>query len=263
MTSPNQWTVLAIRYGTLATLRSHQFYRYEVYGEPDGPLQMDYFFWLLDNGQQKILVDSGFHPDAIRDRPGRVCLIPPVEALKNLGVDCDEISTVVVTHLHYDHIGNLAAFPNARFVVQRRELAYWTGPHGGRLPASASVEAAEIAYLADAADAGRVDLIDGDHTVAPGVQAILTGGHCPGQQVVRIDGERPVVLCSDALHFTEEMERYMPFSVFFDLAASYEAYELFRRWRDDGAVIVAGHDPAVMSEFPAASGAEGLAVRVR
>lgn len=255
--------VLAVRYGSMGSTRSHQFYRYGAYREADGPISLDYFFWAIRRGDETILIDTGYHPDAAASRPGRVCHIPPVEALAALGIGVDQVSTVVVTHFHFDHIGNLAAFPNARYVVQRKELAYWTGPHGARRAVAASVEPGEIAFIDEANRSGRVDLIDGDAELAPGVSAILVGGHCPGQQVVRVDGGQPLILCSDALHFREEMDRYMPFNVLFDVEKMYTTYEAFNEWEAAGATIVPGHDPRVMADYPARAGADGLAVTLR
>lgn len=263
MTIDDAAGVLAVRYGVMDSSRSHQFYRYETYREPDGPIKLDYFFWAIPRREGVILVDSGYHPDAIRHRPGRVCLIPPTEALASIGIEPDQVSLVVVTHFHFDHIGNLAAFPNARYLLQRSELDYWTGPHGGRPAVASSVEEAEIRFIVEAQKAGRVDVADGDYQVADGITARLVGGHCPGQQVVTVGRDRPLVLCSDALHFREEMDRYMPFNVLFDVAKMYRAYDLFNELEADGATIVPGHDPAVMSDFPAVEGAEGLAVRLR
>jgi glyoxylase-like metal-dependent hydrolase (beta-lactamase superfamily II) len=255
--------VLAVRYGSMASTRAHQFYRYDAYAEPDGPIDLDYFFWIVRTRDDIVLIDSGYHPDAIVHRPGRVCHIPPVEALGAIGIDADQVSTVVVTHFHFDHIGNLSAFPNARFVVQRKEFDYWTGPHGSRRAVAASVEQGEIAFIGEANRAGRVGLLDGDAEVAPGVSAILVGGHCPGQQVVRVDGDSPIILCSDALHFREEMDRYMPFSVLFDVEKMYTTYDAFNRWEAEGETIVPGHDPVVMADYPGLAGADGLAVVLR
>jgi glyoxylase-like metal-dependent hydrolase (beta-lactamase superfamily II) len=255
--------VIAVRYGVMESSRARQFYRYDAYREPDGPITLDYFFWAIPRREGTILIDSGYHPDAIARRPGRVCLIPPTEALASVGIDPDQVSLVVVTHFHFDHIGNLAAFPNARYLVQRKELEYWTGPHGQRQAVASSVEEKEIRFIVDAEQAGRVDLIDGDCQVADGIWARLVGGHCPGQQVVTVGHDRPLVLCSDALHFREEMERYMPFNVLFDVAQMYRAYDLFNELAAAGATIVPGHDPAVMADFAPVEGAGGLAVRLR
>ncbi len=114
-----------------------------------------------------------------------------------------------------------------------------------------------------ASEEDRVDFLDGNGVIVPGISAQLVGGHCPGQQIVVIDGQAPIVLASDALHFYEEMQRDMPFEVFTDLPRMYETYDLLRGLQDEqNAVIVAGHDPRVMEMFPAVPGHEGLAVRV-
>ena len=80
---------------------------------------------------ETIVVDCGFDPE-VGARRGRTCLCAPLEALRALGVEPESVSTVVVTHLHYDHIGNLAAFPAATLIVPRRELDFWTGPIAAR-----------------------------------------------------------------------------------------------------------------------------------
>jgi glyoxylase-like metal-dependent hydrolase (beta-lactamase superfamily II) len=256
--------VFAIRYATLATRRSHCFYRYHVYGEADGALQMDYYFWVLRRASQTILVDTGFDP-VVGARRGRTCLCPPVEALSRLGVAPSDVSTVVVTHMHYDHIGNLAAFPDAEFCLSRRELEFWTGPIARRLHFAETVQADEVQFLAKAWSDGRVRCLDGEEPVAPGLTAICVGGHSPGQLVLVVEGTvRPVVLASDSVHFYEELETDRPFGVVSDLREMYEGYDLLRGLeRDRNAVLVPGHDPIVLQKFATLDGAaEGLAVEV-
>lgn len=260
-----EYEIHAIRFGRWPSTRAEQFYRYAVYREPDARLVLDYFFWVVRSGDDTILVDTGYDPGAIRSRPGRECLIDPMDALARFGVAPDQVSRIIVSHFHYDHIGNLAKFPNARLSVQRREADFWNGPHGARLAPAASVERNEIDYIVEADRAGRVDWLDGDAQVAPGIQARLVGGHCPGQQIVVVDGDQPIVIASDALHFYEEMDRYMPFEVFTDLPGMYATYDVLRELRDhQNAVIVAGHDPAVMERFtPSSESTRGMAVRIR
>jgi glyoxylase-like metal-dependent hydrolase (beta-lactamase superfamily II) len=262
---PAQYEVIAVRYGVMESTRSSSYYRYDVYGEPDGRALLDYFFWVVRDGDTTMLVDTGYHPGAITHRPGRVCITPPMDALARLGVAAESVSRVIVTHFHFDHTGNVASFPNARITVQRRELDFWLGPHGARPAMAASVEPGEIDFLRRACQDGRVDVLDGDAPVAPGISARLVCGHCPGQQIVVVDNDPPVVLASDALHFYEEMDRYMPYQVLSDVPGMYRTYDLLRELRDrSGAVIVAGHDPDVMTRFAGLDHQDpGLAVLLR
>jgi glyoxylase-like metal-dependent hydrolase (beta-lactamase superfamily II) len=259
------YDVLAVRYGQSASQRSRAFHRYHTYGEPDSPMQLDYFFWVIRNAEVTILVDTGFNPHAKNaKKPGQQCIIAPVDALYQLGISIESVSIIVLTHFHYDHIGNVAAFPNAQIVVQQREMDFWSGPYSRRPTLCAIVEASEVETLRELNRIGRVRQVDGTASIADGVRAQLVGGHCPGQQIVIVEGPPPIVLASDALHFYEEMERDMPFIGFTDLPAMYATYDELRDLeKRDNAIIVAGHDPSVMSRFVSVQGvAPGLAVRI-
>jgi glyoxylase-like metal-dependent hydrolase (beta-lactamase superfamily II) len=259
-----RYEVAAVRYGSLLARKSDLFYRYESYGDPDREVEMAYYFWVLSREGETILVDTGFDP-AVGARRGRTCLRPPLEALAQLGVDITAVSTVIVTHLHYDHIGNLAAFPEAELVVPRKELEFWTGPYAARYQFASHVEPAEIGLLEEARRSGRVRLTDGTEQILDGIAAIVTGGHSPGQQVTVVSGtDGDVVLTSDAVHFYEELEVDRPFGVVADLERMYGAYDLVKELGTaPGAVIVPGHDPEVMARFPTIGDqSDGLAVRV-
>ncbi len=256
--------VLAVRYATLPATKSAFFLRYESYGEPDAPQSLDYYLWVLGDGRVTVVVDTGFDP-AVGVRRGRACLCPPREALARLGVDAAAVTRVLLTHLHYDHVGNVDAFPNAELLVAERGLRFWTSPLASRPQFAQHVEPAEIERLAEAERQGRVRTIAGRTAVAPGITAIEVGGHSPGQQIVLVDAAgAPVLLASDAVHLDEEFERDRPFAVVTDLAAMYEAYDVLRALtRETGAVMVPGHEPSVMERFPRVEGpAADLAVQI-
>jgi glyoxylase-like metal-dependent hydrolase (beta-lactamase superfamily II) len=258
-----RYEVQAVRYGSLQSTKADLFYRHSSYGEPDAGVEMAYWFWLLRNGDETIVVDSGFDPE-VGARRGRTCLCPPLDALRALGVDPETVSTVVVTHLHYDHIGNLSGFPAATFVVPRRELEFWTDEHiADRFQFASHVEEPEIEFVAQAAAEGRVRLTEGTEEILPGVTAIAVGGHSPGQQVTVVTSEGgDVLLASDAVHFYEELELERPFAVLHDLEQMYQAYDVLKRFERAGAVVVPGHDPDVARRFPEV-GTAGAAAAVR
>lgn len=258
------YEVLAVRYAERETTFGEAYHRWSSYGEPDGPLTMSYYFWLLrdrrDPAAPPIVVDSGFEP-ARGTRMGRTCLCEPGEALERLGVDPSAVRRVIVSHLHYDHIGNLHLFDSARFSVAARELAFWVDdPVAARPQFALHTDPDGVALLAAAADAGRVDVLRGRAEIAPGITALDVGGHSPGQLVLQIAGERgPVLLAGDAVHYFDELRDGRPFGVFSDLAEMYRAYDLIAERAGDGATLVPGHDPLVMERFAPLDG-DGLAV---
>jgi glyoxylase-like metal-dependent hydrolase (beta-lactamase superfamily II) len=259
------YEVLAVRYGTRETVKSEVFLNFHVYGEPDAPILMDYFFWLLRNEERTVMVDCGFDP-AVGERRGRRVLCPPVEALARLGTSPDAVDLIVVTHAHYDHIGNLAAFPSTPLLASATEVGFWTGPLGRRAQFATSAEAPEIDALRAAQAQGRVTTFAGRAEPFPGIEVVEIGGHTPGQALVVVDvaGGRQVVLASDSSHYYEEHELDRPFAFVADLPAMYRGFDLLNEMAAaPERVVVPGHDPEVMSRFePCAGDLAGLAVRL-
>lgn len=249
MTGGDTYEVAIIRYGTRTTTRSRIFYQYERYGEPDAPVDMDYFVWVIRNQKRTVVVDTGFNR-ASGDRRERTMLSDPVDAMSQFGVDLGSVSTVVLSHGHYDHIGNLNRFPAAQFVVAAQEVDFWQGPLGRKPHFSHSVEQADLAELARAGRQGRVLAFNDEINVAEGIEVIRVGGHTPGQSVVRVRTKcGPVLLASDAVHYQEELDRDMLFVSVVDLGAMYLALDRIRGMMRSGDVVhvVTGHDPGTFS----------------
>jgi glyoxylase-like metal-dependent hydrolase (beta-lactamase superfamily II) len=259
------YEVIALRYGTRLGAKEEIFLNYAIYGEPDEPLGMDYYCWVARNAERTVMIDTGFGVVG-GARRRRTTLISPVDALARIGVDAATVPQVVVTHAHYDHIGNLAAFPAAEVIMARREYEFWTGPFGRRAQFAWSTEESETAHLAEVRAQGRMTLIDQAYSPAPGIEVIPVGGHTPGQAIVLVAtaGGGQAVLASDAAHYYEEIERDRPFAFVADLEAMYRGFDLLTEIAaEPGRLIVAGHDPDVMRRFPAVEGIDpGLAVRV-
>ena len=201
----------AVRYATRDTSKADCYLGYEMYGEADEPLAMDYYFYVLSNGSRNLLVDTGFALEA-GTRRGRTCIVPPLEALARLGFAAESISEVLITHFHYDHVGNVAAFPEAELLVPDRELEFWTGPLADRPHFAAYVEATEIDAHRRGASWRARSVPRRARKCGARITTMHVGGHCPGQLIVVVNGiEGPIVLTSDAVHYYEELDLDRPF----------------------------------------------------
>jgi glyoxylase-like metal-dependent hydrolase (beta-lactamase superfamily II) len=252
--------VLAVKYGYRVTTRAETYFNFHLYGEPDADLDIDYYFWVIKDGDGVILVDTGFAPEA-GDRRRRAHYTTPAEVLPSLGVGVDDVKAIVISHAHWDHTGNIRQFPHAQLVMTEAEYTFWTSPLAGRAQFAPHCEPDEIALLAQAREDDRLTLFTGDYTVAPGVELTEVGGHTPGQLIASVttpDGGT-AILASDALHFYEEIERDRPFAVLSDLPGMYLAYDTLAQLTVQPSThLVAGHDPLVRSRFADAPEAANL-----
>lgn len=250
--------VLAVKYGYRVTTRAESYFNFHLYGEPDADLDIDYYFWVIKGSDGVILVDTGFAPEA-GDRRRRAHYTTPAEVLPSLGIAADDVTTIVISHAHWDHTGNVRQFPHAQLVMTEAEYTFWTSPLAGRAHFAAHSEPDEIALLTRARKEDRLTLFTGNCTVVPGIELIEVGGHTPGQLIAAVtlaDGgpgnNGTVVLASDALHFYEEVERDRPFAILADLPAMYLAYDTLAQLAvQPNTRLVAGHDPLVRTRFAA------------
>lgn len=245
-----EYEFVIVKYGTRRGHRSEVYLNYEIYRQPDGPIDMDYFVWVIRNAERTVLVDTGFSEagGANRNRTF-VKDLPSIYAA--LGIDTDSDVTLVVSHAHYDHIGNLALFPNAQIVIAQSEYDFWTSEMSSRAQFRWSTEQEELDALRAAHDEGRVRTFSDALQLAPGIEILEVGGHTPGQSVVRVaTSEGEVLLASDAVHYYEEYEDDLPFAFVADLPGMYAGFDRIRELMASGAQhLVCGHDPDTLNRF--------------
>ena len=259
MTVPS-YEVFAIKYAMRNARRSDHF----VGGDPhDAPMPMDYFVWLLRNAQRTVVVDTGFTA-AIAAARKRTFLRSPREGIALLGVKAEEVKDVIITHMHYDHVGTFDDFPRAQFHLQDDEMSYATGrymqvPQFGR-----SFEVDNVVGMVRMVYKNRVTFHRGEGEIAPGVSVHHIGGHTMGLQSVRVMTQRGwLVLASDASHYYEHMETKRVFPTTFNLGKVVDGYETLYRLAASPQHVIPGHDPLVMQRYPAVSKElDGIAVRL-
>lgn len=246
----SDWDVFAVKYADRNSRTRRDSFIFD--DNHDTPHPMDYFMWVLRRGAEVILVDTGYDAEEAmkRDRPIRQ---DPAASLAPLGLKPENITSVIVTHLHYDHAGGLHLFPNAKLHMQAAEMAYATGPcmcHDAlRMPFTAGhiCEAVKRLY------SGQVVFHDGDAQVAEGVTVHCIGGHSRGLQAVRVRTQAGwLVLASDAAHYYENVFARKPFPIVVDLQNMLDGFDRLEALASHKSLIVPGHDPLVTQAYPQA-----------
>lgn len=250
MANETIYEVYAIRFATnSARLRGENFIGDT---KPLDPSVMDFFCWVIVGGGRAIMVDTGTSRTVI-EKQGLNYVRCPTEALAALGLDAATVPTVILTHLHYDHIGNLDMFPAARFHVQAVEMQYSTDPDMQNYFLRRPYGRVEMCRMLELLHDERLDIHGATVELADGVSLHLVGGHTAGQEIVRVRTQRGwIVLASDALHYYEELERTIPFAVAQDVSKMLAAHAVIRGLADSEDHIVPAHDPLILQRYPAA-----------
>jgi Zn-dependent hydrolases, including glyoxylases len=254
-----EWEILAIRYASKSLPAAHILLDPDPH---DSEGVLDYFVWICRNGDRVVLVDTGFEREE-GARRGRIMKTHPVDALARLGITPEMVTDVFVTHLHYDHAGNLSHFPNAKIHLQDAEMNYATGRCMCHARMRKPFSVADVKTAVEMVYRDRVLFHDGDYTLYPGLRAKLVGGHSRGLQILIADGERPLVIASDAVHLRRYLANDQLFPLFADYEATVEGYRLLRELMADGAEILPGHDPDVLTLYPRVLPDWEDAVRIR
>ncbi|MEM9330352.1 MAG: N-acyl homoserine lactonase family protein [Pseudomonadota bacterium] len=253
------WEVYALKYAERNTRTRADSFIFD--DDHASPHHMDYYVWILKSGEEYIVVDTGYD-DVEAARRQRPILRDPAQSLAVLGLKADQVDTVIITHLHYDHAGGLDRYPNAKFHLQKTEMEYATGPCmcGHVLQMPFTVE--HVCEMVRNVYSGRVVFHDGDGLVADGVTVHCVGGHSRGLQVVRVKTQSGYLcLASDASHYYENFLLGKPFPIVVDLENMVRGYDTIKALASETSLIIPGHDPLVAKSF-AAVGSSGFVWRL-
>jgi glyoxylase-like metal-dependent hydrolase (beta-lactamase superfamily II) len=253
------WEVYALKYAERnSRTRADSFIFDDDHASPHA---MDYFIWVLKSDNQVIVVDTGYD-DAEAKRRDRPILRDPAQSLETIGIKAEDVDTVIITHLHYDHAGGLDRYPNAKFHLQKTEMEYATGPcmcsHVLQMPFTVD----HVCEMVRKVYSGRVIFHDGDGHVADGVSVHCVGGHSRGLQAVRVKTTSGYLcLASDASHYYENFLLQKPFPIVVDLENMLTGFKTIQELASEKSLVIPGHDPIVTQAFPN-DGASGFIWRI-
>jgi len=204
---------------------------------------------LAKSGNTVVSLDSGFTNMEIGQKWGAKDYVDYKTAFAKVGIKPEDVQYVTIGHMHWDHGGGLTAFPNAKFIVQTRELEFAAGSMTQNKQAKAGFEVADILNLVKLNWEGRVILVDGDvKDVIPGLSVYLTPGHTAGTQTVCLDTTKGnVCYTSDAVYMYRNIDEDIPLGFGLNLYQMVESYKKIRAAVGKG-TLIPGHEPLLYSE---------------
>jgi glyoxylase-like metal-dependent hydrolase (beta-lactamase superfamily II) len=234
-----------------------------VIGAPkDETVDTIYAIWLIRGGGRNILFDSGFHRARWFKEWTIKNYLQPDKAVALAGVKPEEITDVVISHAHWDHLGGIDLFPKAIVWIQREEYRYYTadawqpgGDHGG-------IDPEDVQELVRLNTAGRLRLIEGDDVeLFPGIRAYTGGRHTFASQYLRVEGHPPFVLASDNVYLYRNLIEHKPSATFSESDYPANLTNQKRMIELAGSVdrVIPGHDALQTQKYPT----EGRITRIK
>ncbi|HET7457084.1 MAG TPA: N-acyl homoserine lactonase family protein [Gemmatimonadaceae bacterium] len=244
------YEVYAVRYGTL---RDFPVYGLVAGADTTRRLDIALMVWVIREpvaGGRTVLLDAGFYRDKFVSRWKPVDYRRPSEAIAALGLKPEDVTDLLVSHVHWDHLDGADLFPKARVWIQRDEFDHYVDSAG--TPRAPAIDTADAAMLAALARSGRVSLVPGDsQEVMPGVTVYTGGKHTYASQYAAVRTARGlVVLASDNAYLYENLDGHRPIAQTLDSASNLRAQERMTRLAAERRLIVPGHDAKVFVHFP-------------
>jgi len=247
--SKPRYEIYAVRYATLPDFPVAEL----VSGaDPARKLDIAMMVWLVRGNGHNILVDSGFyHQRFFKDWKVKD-FVKPSDALRPLGLKPEDVTDIVITHMHWDHADGIDLFPNARIWIQKDELEYYAGEAWQSKDNSDGIDAEDVLTVVRLNTQGKVGLVNGDaQEIIPGITCYTGGRHTYASQYVGVNtGAGTVVLASDNMYLYENLQKHVPIAATLDAASNLRAQDRMRQLAATPELIVPGHDPAIMNKFP-------------
>ena len=209
--------------------------------------------WLLLGGEKPVLVDSSFR--SVEDAAalqGLRCRRSPEQSLEaqlgKHGVGLADVGVLIYTHLHMDHAGQDFLLPNARILLQRRELQNAAAPNFFPVP---FYDRQNIARLVGE-QWHRVDLLDGPGEILPGVRTVLAPGHTPAHQMLYVEtaGGTAIIAGDSAMDLEANVRRGVPPGIVDCMAETLDSLRLLAREDRTGKRVLPTHDATVFRLYP-------------
>jgi glyoxylase-like metal-dependent hydrolase (beta-lactamase superfamily II) len=225
-----------------------------VIGAPKGErIDSIYALWLIRGGGRVILFDSGFHRARWFKEWTITDYLAPDKAVALAGVAPEQVTDIVISHAHWDHLGGIDLFPKATIWIQKDEYGYYTGEAWQPVGDHGGIDPDDIQELVRLNTLGRVRLVSGDDIeIFPGIRAYTGGRHTYASQYLRVEGQPPFVLASDNVYLYRNLIEHKPSATFSEQDYPANLRNQTRMIELAGSIdrVLPGHDALQTQKFP-------------
>lgn len=243
------YSVEAVRYGTLK-----DFAVSGLVAGADKSRKMDIamVYWLVRGNGHNILVDAGFYRPQFFVHWKVADFQKPSDALLRAGLKPEEITDIIITHMHWDHADGFDLFPKARIWIQRDEYTYYTGEAWQHPRTHGGIDPDDVQAIVKSNIEGNVSFVEGDaQEILPGITCYIGGKHTYQSQYVGVNAkDGTVVLASDNVYMYENLDKHVPIAASLDPNSNLTAQDRMRKIASKPEFIIPGHDPAMFERFP-------------
>ena len=244
------YKIEAIRYATIPQFPLSSL----VIGAPgDEKIDIAMVMWLIRSKDRNILFDCGYYREKWNERFTINDYLRPDKAVQLAGLEADEVTDIIISHAHWDHMGGIDLFPNATIWIQKSEFEYYTGAawqEGGR---HGGIDPEDMLTLVRRNTNGKLRLVNGDDVeIFPGIRVFTGARHTYSSQYILVETDPPYVLASDNCYLYRNLETKSPVATFTpeDGVANVEAQARMIALAGSSERVIPGHDFQQFKRFP-------------
>jgi glyoxylase-like metal-dependent hydrolase (beta-lactamase superfamily II) len=251
---PEQYKVYAIKFASGAN--PFPISDFVFNGPNKDSVQLDFMVWLIKGNGKNILVDAGFLNDIEDAKDFKLGdYIRPDSVLSKLALKPTDITDIILSHPHWDHVDGVDLFPNAQVWIQKEDFNYFVGAAWQKDGNHGGFNKRDVRKLIELNINGKLTLVDGDDKeIIPGIKVYTGSRHTFNSQYVLVEtGSNKIILASDNIWVYYSLEHLLPPSTggTWDPVAFVKSMQRMKTQVPDVKFIIPGHDAKIFSIFPA------------
>ncbi len=219
--------------------------------KPDS-LKMCFMVWLIKGSGKNILLDAGYILTDSALKVNTNGYIRPDVAVQKMKINPGDITDIIISHPHWDHISGIGLFPKATVWMQKDDFDYFVGTAWQKDGQNFGFHKEDVQQIVNVNLQGRLHLIKGDNLeIIPGIRVFIGSKHTYESEYVQVTtGKEKIILASDNIWFYYNFDNLLSASLTFDTTGYINQMRRMKTLVSDVKLIVPGHDGQIFTRFP-------------